>query len=53
MYQELDEPGHVKTCLQGFRPGPAQTGLCSNRRCPKRLEISDVERKGITVKQLF
>ena len=27
-----NEPRCEKTGLRGFRPGPAQTGLCSHRR---------------------
>lgn len=35
----LYEPRHDKTCLRGFRPGSAQTGLYNHRRW---LEISDL-----------
>ena len=30
--QGTPEPGPEKTCLQGFPPGPTQTGLYSHRR---------------------
>ena len=34
----LYEPGHEKTRLSDFRPGPTQTGLCSHRNfgCRKK-----------------
>ena len=31
-FMEKYEPRCEKTGLQGFRPGPTQTGLCSHRR---------------------
>ena len=43
---KLLEPLCEKTGLQGFRPGPTKTGLCSHRRW---LEISDLDSRGIVL----
>ena len=46
---QTNEPRCEKTGLRGFRPGLTQTGLYSYRRWLKRLEISDLESRGIVL----
>ena len=43
------EPRSEKTVLQGFRPGPTQTGGCAATEDGKRLGISDLESRGIVL----
>ena len=46
-HNPIYEPHHEKTCLQGFQPGKTQTGLLSYIDLSKKLEILDIEIKGI------
>ena len=39
------EPGHEKTCYQGFRPGPTQLG-CTAKKDGLTLEILDLGSRG-------
>ena len=45
--KNINESGHEKTCLRGFRTELTQTGLTAIREDRKRLEILDLERRGI------
>ena len=40
------EPHHEKTCLQGVRPGPSQTGLCNYRKQIRGLKFPHLKCRG-------
>ena len=50
-HQLQNEPCHEKICLRGLRPGKTQTGAATEARY--RLEISDLETKGIILSRLW
>ena len=54
IHKYIFELRHEKISLRSFRPGPTQTGLYGHRRCTtteddRRLEISDLESRGIVL----